>query len=146
MPSDSTTVQKWTEFVRRLVRASLAGQVVWKETPSVCKILTSVNDITVVLDRGEDDQGIYFRFTIVDVFDNKVDEFTEADLDIKGASVFGDLSPRGYPNWPSVLDEFFKIQRRRITGADQVIDELISSLPAVPTPSNGDLEDDEIPF
>lgn len=145
MQADSVTVQKWTEFVVRLLSASMNNRIIWKETAASHTILTVVGDDTVSLSRFEDERSLDFVFEILDTFEDKIDSFTQNDLDDRRVRQVGIIPSEGM-NWHTVLDEFFRLQKRKISGADEALDRMIAELPEPPPVKGSDIEDDEIPF
>lgn len=115
------TLSKWRRLVRALDLATSEGKVKWKPTAESSIFLTTVNDTTVVLSA----QGQDYVLEIVDGSDAVVDRFSDVDLDRGEGGVFF-----------SLMKNLYQRINREASGADEILDDLINSLP----------NPDEIPF
>jgi len=118
------TVSKWRELVSRVIYASRQGQIPWEEGVRDQEVIASIGKLVLSLRREEQDMVI----TISDEFGNLVDSFRDTDIQHlnNGRIAFHELV------------ELHREALRSISGADEVLEKLIESLP--PDPS------DEIPF
>jgi hypothetical protein len=117
------TTSKWRSLTERLIYGTSAGKLDWDDGPFDDSVITSIKDIVITLRRVDND----FWITLSDQFGNVVDMFS----DIQITPLSGDI-----PAYPA-MDNLFKSVKRKINGADEVLDLLLNELPKEP---------DEIPF
>jgi hypothetical protein len=119
----SETIAKWRSLTERLIYGTGAGKIDWDDGPFEDSVITSVKDIVITLRLVDRD----YLIMLSDQFGNVVDIFSDVQI----TPLSGDRS--AYP----AMDNLFKNAKRKINGADQVLDLLLGELPEEP---------DDIPF
>lgn len=118
-----TTLSKWRSLVKKLENATNHGKIDWDSGVLPEELITTVGEITISLrqTRGE------YIITIRDDFGQVIDSFNDEQL-----GVTSDGSPAH-----AALEVLHHTIRRKITGADKIIDSILERLTEL---------DDEIPF
>lgn len=116
---------KWIGLTERIIDLSDRGLLKWSETPDPQMFQAEVGSVLIDLDRFPEEQKMVVRIRnsqgdIVDAFDD--DDLTR-------------LEPS---QWYSRLEKLMNTARRQVSGADQIIDDLMQSL--------NDLDPDILPF
>ncbi|NJS39111.1 MAG: hypothetical protein HC783_08915 [Rhodobacteraceae bacterium] len=117
------TTSKWRSLTERLIYGTSAGKLDWDDGPFEDSVITSIKDVVITLRRVDGDYWI----TLSDQFGNVVDMFS--DMQIHPLS--DDTSAF------HAMDGLFKNVKRKINGADALLDLLLNELPKEP---------DEFPF
>lgn len=119
---DSATLRKWRELLYRLIGATNKGVISWNRTASPSVYITYFGGVVIffgerVRDDGSEIKDYYVR--IANDQGEEIDEFEDRDLDEESAEpyVFRDMR------------DFFQSLKRKISGADSVLDKLIAELP-----------------
>lgn len=117
------TQAKWRNLVERLVHATLSGKLDWTDGAEDGSIVTIINDNIITLMKVEADYLVTLSNSLGDV----VDYFTDVDVGqlYNGENAF------------TALRKLYVFAKRRISGADQIINEILAGLPEHP---------DDIPF
>lgn len=118
----SQTVRKWRELVDLLVVLTGKGAISWKETADDGKFLASVSRKVVSIEREMSYRGVspdkIIRVVISDADGKMIEAFDDEDLD-------GGTEDHQYYR---VLDDLMKEISRKISGADKILDQLLSEL------------------
>jgi hypothetical protein len=124
MTQQFDTAKKWHTLIERLAFNTFKGKIDWDEGPYKESIVTSVGTTTITLRL----EGNDFLVMITDSTGEVVDSFSDNDL------TYFDSGQNAY----AFINSLYRNAKRRISGADQVLDQLLADLPSDP--------DDEIPF
>jgi hypothetical protein len=117
------TTLKWRSLTERLIYGTSAGKLDWDDGPYKDSVITSIKDVVITLRFIDGDYWIY----ISDQLGNVVDSFSDDKISPLSGGILAF----------SAMDNLFKNVKRKINGADEVLDLLLNELPEDP---------DEIPF
>jgi hypothetical protein len=123
MTEYSDTVAKWRSLVQRIAYNTKTGKLNWDDGPYPESVITVIANVVISIRYVGND----YIVVITDEFGGVVDSFKDDDL--------GELS--GGLTAYTVLGQIFRDAKRSISGADKILDQILSELPA---------EDDGIPF
>lgn len=118
---DRGTLTKWQALVDLIVSLTKKGKLSWKETASESAVLTAYGGYVFTIEKSRTDSMIaetLYKLTVTDRDGKDLDTFTDEDLD-------ADSRPAAYFQ---KIDDLFLFIRRRISGADQVLDKLIKEM------------------
>lgn len=119
--SDKTKT-KWRELVSRLARNTHAHRLSWENGNYEGSIVTTVNDHAISLQLVQRSFETNFIVQIADQFGDIVDTFSDEDVGLLDNGVSAHI----------VLSEVYRDVKRTISGADAVLDAVISALPEDP--------------
>ncbi len=122
-----STVVRWRKLIERLAYNSSNGKLDWEEGVLPSAIVTSILDVVITLQRKEFGSRVDYVIQISDISGAVIDAFTDEQVPnvSSGQSSF------------VVMDNIYRSAKRKITGADDILDQILASLPEEP---------DEIPF
>ena len=107
---------KWVLLFQRLLQKTRDGNLVWSETADDTAYLASVGKNKILYEEEKGLVGVYSA-NIMSNAGKVVDSFDTRDLE-RLTNV--DWSPDG--------EELFNLIRRKISGADEVLDDILSEL------------------
>ena len=104
---------KWIQLCDKLISLTYDGKIDWTFSSSGDSILTTIGNQAIIIQR----RASSFYIEILDDKAEAVDSFTDDDL-----------ISLGYNGYYGQFDEMFDMLRRRNSGADKVIDEILQEL------------------
>lgn len=120
---DERTRIKWRQLVDRIILATHNNQIIWQPAINDDEFLTNLRDKIVTIGYESGGTRIYY-FRIDDDFGGaKIDFFNDEDLDENFLTLSGE-------SYFSRLRDFYNSLSRKVSGADEVLDELLSALPS----------------
>lgn len=108
--------EKWVQLFQLLLERTREGTIFWSETADSDAYLVSIGKNKVLFGNGAQYAGGY-GFSILSKEGKVVDAFDIADIE----------RLTGFP-WHEEAEEMFNAIRRRISGADDVLDDILSEL------------------
>lgn len=122
------SADKWEELYRRMKINTKNDRLSWRETTDEGVFITSVDRLLIEIKKVVPEsllENDYYHINIMNREGKTLDEFTSDDLDRgQGRKFYNDM------------EDFVKSIKRKLSGAEAVLDELIAKLP----------DPDEIPF
>ncbi|WP_108816275.1 hypothetical protein [Loktanella sp. Alg231-35] len=117
--TNEKVVKRWQLLVDRLLERTKSGDLDWEESTRSGEFITTVKNsvIRFAQQRNREDLTLYV-FRIENDFGEVVDSFNDENLD---------ADQNGAPYFKKV-DPFFHDLRRKVSGADELLDELLKEL------------------
>lgn len=127
----SSTVEKWRKLTNLVVSLSNKGALVWKETSEDDQYLASLDEYVIQLSKrhvigDNNERTAVIEILLQDKSGKSIDEFNDEDI-----------SDLDHHNYFYALDQLLLSIERSLTGAEQVLDDLIFRL---------EKKDEDIPF
>jgi hypothetical protein len=107
--------EKWTQLTKRLLELDKRGSVEWVESDSSDGIQTSLGSFVVLI--REIEALNQYVFVLKKANGDVFDDFTDDDL-----------TSFGFPNAYQQIKDLYRSVHRKVSGADDAIDEMLSEL------------------
>lgn len=146
-----TTRDRLAALVEAVYDKTLDGTLAWEPTATKGAVSCRIGSAIIHMDDEPSERfELDFRMSVFDRDGNQVDTFSN--------SMFYDMEPRRFPfdSYYKLMENLLELARRKVTGADAILDELLVKLEAPPVhdpdaskkrPSAFDSDlDDGVPF
>ncbi|WP_156945676.1 hypothetical protein [Roseicyclus elongatus] len=115
-------IEKWSKLVDKLVDQTRSGSLQWAESAKSNEYILNVGDNNIKLGSAQNrDEQVLYYVRIENGFGEVVEQFDDEDLD--------GVMAKPYPeNYFGKLEDLHSKVRRQVTGADEILDEILEWL------------------
>lgn len=120
MSQNQSTIEKWRSLVDRIIYATNAGRISWKQSSEESVYTASVSGTQITYEQADNPDGINvdYVFKIYNPKGEVIDFFNDTDLFSRDPSI----------NYYPRMRDLYNTIVRQTNGSDIVLDKLLSSL------------------
>lgn len=119
----SSVIQKYRDLVENLFQSTQTGKIVWAMDEYEDCPYCQINTFKILISSSQDAEGepiVIIR--IVDKEDNEIDSFNDNFLRDESPSI------EGFSGYWSLMETLHNMARRKASGADEALDNILSFL------------------